>query len=351
MLALIVKQKDEKMAKKDKNKEINEDITTISAEQSEEKEPISEKKKSHFGRNLAVFVFLLLCGATAFSTMQLKQTEASNKRAMQELQRNYEQKLSAVVSKVNGLQGEVEQIKSKPLPTVSGGISEEFLNQRLEQLKQEFMQRETNEAGEAVVASQPIVIESNPSRQTQEILLASGAIIVRDLAEQGNKFEYESEVLQILAQGNPQAEKYVDTMQKYAVSGIKGKNQLIKSFNKIFADLNTAKMKTESEPVAANPQNWKDRVIAWVKKILVSKKGVKHPVFKEKDDEVYTLVNEGNLGEALNALKISEKYSGMDSYPLMQWQNQVTDYLEFKHAATGLIMNSIANLHLKEMEH
>ena len=336
------------MAKKE-NK-VDENTAETSIEISGEKKAASEKKKSHFGRNLAVFVFLLLCGAAAFLAIQLKQTEALNKQALQELQADYEQKLSAVVSKFNGLQNEVAQIKNKPMPSVSGGVSEDFVNQRLMQLKEELIQYEKDRDENTEVA-QPIVIENSPSRQTQEILLASGAIIVRDLAEQGNKFEYESEVLQILAQGNPQAEKYVETMQKYAVSGIKGKNQLIESFNKIFADLNMAKVKAEPEQTVNNPQDWKGKIIAWAKRFLVSKKGAKRPVFKEKEDEVYILVNEGNLGEALNALKISEKYAGIESSPLIQWQNQVADYLEFKHAATGLIMNSIANLHLKEMEH
>ena len=85
--------------------------------------------------------------------------------------------------------------------------------------------------------------------------------------------------------------------------------------------------------------------------MLISKKGGKRPVFNEKEDEVYTLVNEGDLGNALNALKTSEKYQQMDSSPLMHWQKQAEEYLEFKHAVSGLIMNSLANLHLKEMEH
>ena len=74
-------------------------------------------------------------------------------------------------------------------------------------------------------------------------------------------------------------------------------------------------------------------------------------MFKQKEDEVYALVNEGNLQEALNEMKTEEKYAKIDSSALQQWQNQTEEYLEFNNAATGLIMNSIANLHLKEMEH
>lgn len=340
------------MAKKD-NKFVDSEKMTAEdkTDMLKENKKDMPEKQSHFGRNLLILVFLLLGGAAAYSSMQLKQTEAVNKKAMDELQQSYEQKLNAVSAKVNGLKTEIDKLKNKPAPAFSG-VSEEYLNQRLAQLQQEFMRSESSESGEnpqVLPLSESLAIA--PANQAQEVLLASGAMIVRDLAEQGNKFEYEAEVLQILAQGNPQAEKYVDIMQKYAASGIKGKNQLIKSFNKIFADLNEAKVKTQDEKVSDNPADWKDKAIAWLKKIFVSKKGNKRPVFKEKDDEVYTLVNEGNLGEALNALKISEKYSRMDSEPLAQWQKQVEDYLEFKRAATGVIMNSIANLHLKEMEH
>ena len=50
-------------------------------------------------------------------------------------------------------------------------------------------------------------------------------------------------------------------------------------------------------------------------------------------------------------MKTEEKYAKVDSSALQQWQVQTEEYLEFNNAAAGLIMNSIANLHLKEMEH
>ncbi|MBQ8481758.1 MAG: hypothetical protein IJ532_04425 [Alphaproteobacteria bacterium] len=338
------------MAKKDKSNEVNELVETESSEKTGEKEQIKAKKKNHFGRNFAVFIFLVLAGIAAFLAIQLKQTEASNQRALQDLQKAYEHKLSVISSRLNDLQNEVEQIKNKPSAVAVEGVSEAFVEQKLAQLKQEIVQYIPHENSEVIQAN-PIVAENTPAKQTQEVLLASGALIVRDLAEQGNKFEYEAEVLQILAQGNPQAMKYVEVMQKYAVSGITGKSRLIKSFDKIFADLNTAKVKEEQKTVAESPQNWQDKILVWAKKLFVSRKGRKRPVFNQVNDEVYTLVHEGNLGEALNELKTSEKYSSVSSFPLTQWQIKVADYLQFEHAVNGLIMNSLANLHLKEMEH
>lgn len=349
MLTAIVKKKDKKMAKKDNKTEEFEKITDFS--EPENKHEDKKKQTSHFGRNLLVFL-LLAVGGVAFSlSVQIKRGEEANKQTLIDLQSSYEQKLNAINTKVNDIQKEINIVKNKPFQNDVNGVSEEFVNQRLEQLKQELTQYKMPENNEATRINNETT-ENIPAKQTQEILLASGALIVRDLAEQGSKFEYEAEVLQILAQGNSQAMKYVDIMQKFAVSGVNGKNQLIKSFNKIFANLNVAKVKSEPERMQEDSiSDWKGKTIAWMKKMFVSKKGNKRPAFKEKEDEVFALVNEGNLGTALNVLKTSEKYSHLDSEPLMQWQEQVKEYLEFEHAVTGLIMNSIANLHLKEMEH
>ncbi|MBR1600867.1 MAG: hypothetical protein IJ677_04745 [Alphaproteobacteria bacterium] len=338
------------MAKKDKINEINEQLENNFSEKNTEKEVIKTDKKGHFGRNFIIFVFLLLVGTAAVSIIRLKQAEEMNNKSLTDLQKVYEQKINAINLRLSDLQTEVNIIKNKPSTVVSGGVDEVFVEQKLAQLKQE-MENYVLRENDGNYQSTPVAVANTTEKQTKEILLASGAMIVRDLAEQGNNFEYEAEVLQILAQGNPQAMKYVDTMQKYAVSGVKGKNQLIKSFDKIFADLNMAKVKDNQEKTIENTQNWQEKALVWIKKLFVSKKGRKRPVFNQSNDEVYTLVHEGNLGQALSAITTSEKYSLMASVPLTQWQMQVEKYLDFEHAVTGLIMNSLANLHLKEMEH
>lgn len=339
-----------KFDKKDKSEKI--DVQTENAKTSNETEnkKVAPQKTSHFMRNLIIFAFLLLGGIASYSTIKLKQQEVTDAKSMQslnELRLLYEQKLNTLNTKITDLQNEVLILKNRPIPTFNG-VSEEYVNQRFMQLEQELSQYHNPEN---IESAQPEIASANNTIQTKDVLLASGAIIVQDLAEQGNSFAYETEVLQILAQGNPQAKKYVDTMQKYAVSGVKGKNILIKQFNKIFADLNITKVRNEQLQNKVVSQSWQSRIWAWLKKLLVSKKGYKRPVFKEKEDEIYTMVNEGDLGEALNAIKTSEKYLQMDSEPLANWQKQTAEYLEFKHAVSGLIMNSLANLHLKEMEH
>ena len=51
------------------------------------------------------------------------------------------------------------------------------------------------------------------------------------------------------------------------------------------------------------------------------------------------------------ALKTSEKYAKMDSLPLKEWKIQAERYTEFNQAISGLIMNALANIRLKELEH
>ena len=63
------------------------------------------------------------------------------------------------------------------------------------------------------------------------------------------------------------------------------------------------------------------------------------------------MVNEGRIKDALEALNISEKYAKVNSEPLLQWRTQAERYLEFDSAVNAVIMNSLANIRLKEMEH
>ncbi len=326
-------------------------------------------KKRHGLRNFVLFIILLAVGAVGYLTMQLRQTEKLNTEALNKLQQAYDEKLNKVTDRVNILDREVVGLKNRPIVEHAAGISENQLNQKLAALRDELMHRlgatdiakETVEGKPAQETAEntgvadipPFTSVTQSEKTTQEILLASGAIIVRDLAEQGVDFAYEAEVLQILAQGNDLAAKNVQIVRSYANSGITGKNKLIRAFDKIFAELNTAETKSET----AKAQNteveakWYLKVWNWIKSQVIAKKRAQKPVFTPQKDEVLDLVNEGRLQDALNALRISEKYSKVDSEPLRQWRMQAERYLEFDSAINAVIMNALANIRLKEMEH
>jgi len=323
--------------------------------------------KKHGGWNkFVLFIILLSAGAVGFLSVQLRQTEKLNTEALNKLQANYEEKLNAVNNRVNALNQEVIGLKNRPIVEHAAGISENQLNQKLAAFRSELEQRfglapeadgkapELPAINLVEPAAAPHNAKTAAEKTTQELLLASGAIIVRDLAEQGVNFAYEAEVLQILAQGNDLATENVRIIRNYADSGVLGKQKLIRNFHKIFTDLNNADLKAESAQkveTTATEDKWYRKVWNWLKKQVTAKKRTEKPKFLPQEDEVLALVDEGRLQDALEALKLSEKYAKINSEPLMQWRVQVEKYLKFNSAVSALIMNSLANIRLKEMEH
>ena len=192
--------------------------------------------------------------------------------------------------------------------------------------------------------------EKNSAVTAPEVLLAAGALTVRGLAEDGLPFDYETEVLQILATGNETALGYIANIKKYAVSGIKGRAMLISEFNKVYVDLSRPQIDKSNEPKVQ--EAWDEALLRRLKELVVFKKREEKPavVFPKTPDEIHQLVNNGDFAEALSKIKTDRKYGDVNSAELNSWILQTQDYLEFEQAINGLIMNSLANLHLKEME-
>lgn len=320
------------------------------------------------GHKFVLFIFLVLLGGIAFFALQLEQTKKQNAEVVQKLQAAYDAKITEVNERVNTLNREVTALKARPIVEHAAGISENMLNQKIAALRDEFAARlpeaiDKNTADKKSENSETTVSESKDvsnkdelielalqEKKTQEVLLASGAIIIRELAEQGLNFAYEAEVLQILARGNELAENYVRMVRMFADTGISGKQLLVRNFDKIFAQLNNTELKA-SQQVAEQKLNRLEKMWKWLVNAVVVKKGAEKPVFKPENDEVLELVHEGRLQEALNALAVSEKYAKLDSKPLNAWKVQVENYLKFSSAINGVIMNALANIRLKEMEH
>lgn len=297
--------------------------------------------------SLGIFLLLLLAGCSVVMALRWLQSERDNNAVVQRVNTENAQKIAALQSRIEALERKTSEQNISL--NAENGISAAEIENRLNALRQEMNAKFAANASKEV----PMPISYNDETiRTAEVLLANGAMIVRDLAEKGEDFAYEAEVLQILAQGNEPAMKYVSAMQRYANSGVIGKDVLIKRFNLIFAELNQAEVYSEPEEEKVSDENlaWYEGIWEWLKGVFVSRKGSQHPVFKAEEDEVLQLVNEGNLREALNAMKLNGKYAKMNYKPLNEWSRQTADYLDFNKAASGLIMNALANLHMKEME-
>lgn len=322
--------------------EKKEDVTPVAAEnvESKKKQP---RQKSY---SAIVCLVLLLCCA-GFVAYNIELTKTLNTDLASQLAADYNKKINNLKKQLQQqetLINRLQQPSSENL-TKSSPLSEEDLQQLAAKIIPLLPQ------SEKVYDNAPIVSTNIPAAVTApEVLLAAGALTVKGLAEDGLPFDYETEVLQILAEGNATALNYISALKKYAVSGIKGRAMLISEFNKVYADLSRPQVNKTTEPEIQ--ETWDEALIRKLKELVVLKKRENKPtlVFPKTPDEIYQLVNNGDFAEALNKIQTNRKYGDINSAELNAWILQTRDYLEFEHSVNGLIMNSLANLHLKEME-
>ncbi len=330
------------MAKIEKKEEVK-PVETAAAENKTK----PAKKNSHFG--LFCLIIILCCAGAV--TYNIELTKTLNEDLAAQLAADYN-------TKINNLKAQIEQQKNliadlpqnQPEKTAAQPVQTELSEEQLQQLAAKILpllpQPETSDN-----TAQPVPAEQTEKSVTApEVLLAAGALTVRGLAEDGLPFDYETEVLQILAAGNETALNYIANIKKYAVSGIKGRTMLINEFNKVYTDLSRPQINKQTEPEIQ--ETWDEALLRRLKELVEFKKREDKPavVFPKTPDEIYLLVNNGDFAEALNKIKTDRKYSDVNSAELNSWILQTQDYLEFEHAINSLIMNSLANLHLKEME-
>lgn len=332
-------------------------VVDVKAEKGRTKESFGKKLE----RKLILLLVILGIGGVGYlavtNFMQKHQTESKTVPETQIALNAAEQRISQLEEKVAELQISVNRA------TQSQGLTEEVVEKKIGQLRSEVKIALENIAKQTASYAQKsqqngtsktsLPITATEVKFSQEMLLANGAIMVRDLAEKGLPFAYETEVLRILAQGNIPATEYIKVIQRHASSGVKGKNVLISAFNRFYSALNNPKCaEVEVKPtIEKEPTTWTEKSIAWLKKVIIRKRKAPLPVFIPQEDRVYELVNSGNLAEALSTMQTDDKYAQINSSFLQKWKVQVQNYLVFESAVSGLIMNALANIHLKEMEH
>ena len=322
--------------------EKKEEVTPVAAENVESKKKQSRQKSY----SVIVCLVLLLCCA-GFVTYNIELTKTLNTDLASQLAADYNKKINNLKKQLQQQETLINQLQqpSSENLTKSSPLSEEDLQQLAAKIIPLLPQTEK------VYDNAPIVSTNVSAAVTApEVLLAAGALTVKGLAEDGLPFDYETEVLQILAEGNATALNYISALKKYAVSGIKGRAMLISEFNKVYADLSRPQINKTTEPEIQ--ETWNEALMRKLKELVVLKKRENKPalVFPKTPDEIHQLVNNGDFAEALNKIQTDRKYGDINSAELNAWILQTRDYLEFEHSVNGLIMNSLANLHLKEME-
>lgn len=306
-----------------------------------------QKKKNSYAGIAGLVVLLCCAGAVAYN---IELTKALNEDLASQLVADYNTKINKLNAQIKQQENLItalsQNLPAENMPATQIELSEEQLQQLADKIIPLLPQQ--NSLQENIAA--PVVKTAEKNVTAPEVLLAAGALTVRGLAEDGLPFDYETEVLQILADGNNTALNYIAALKKYAVSGIKGRAMLISEFNKVYADLSRPQIEKTVKPEIQ--ETWNEALLRRLKELVEFKKREEKlaVVFPKTPDEVHQLVNSGDFAEALNKLKTDRKYSDVNSAELNSWILQTQDYLEFEHSINGLIMNSLANLHLKEME-
>ena len=328
----------------------------------EEAEP-SCSKKAFYSAVIGGTAVLLICIGLCIS-FDLHQTKEISSDILPKMQADYEAKIANLSAEVELLQREFNKLKSEHLSLDT--LSEEYINNKFADFKKSLSTEVPTNTGEQILRDsnrittlEQIISDMQKTQKEeqiipQEILLASGALTLRALAENGEDFTYEAEVMQIMANGNPIAEKYVADIKNFSNRPLRTKSVLIKEFKRIYNALSGTEIRNPQQAPAienaADAESWKNAFFSRLKNLVTFKKKTPKVVFEPTPDEVYDLVENGNLALALNKMKTDTKYAALNSPVLEAWKAEVQQYLEFDSAVNGLLMNALAHVHLKQFD-
>lgn len=320
--------------------------------------PAKKKGKKFVKFIISVFVVLVVACAVMWQQLQQQKKAAVNNETVESLKTACETKMNDLNNRLETLEKNIAELQGKSSGAKASDVARAEVQKQISDMDRKFA-AQIAELQANVPEKVVLSAADKEIRIKQELLLAAGVMTIRDLAERGLPFSYETEVLKIIAQGNEPAMRYIEGMQRYAVSGIKGKQTLIKEFNLFYDSLSKKEnIEANAEKTADEKQKresyWEELLTAvgqWFKGLFVSTKTSGIPVLVKDEDKVHMLVNDGDLAAALNELDTSSVYAQLKSDVLQQWKMQARVYLEFERSVSGLLMNSLANLHLKEMEH
>lgn len=334
----------------------------LKEEQIENNSENCRKNKLLYQSALGGGLILLICMGICVG-FDLHQTKVINSEVLPQMQAEYVSRIADLHARIELMQREINKLQSLKTSD-NNGLNEKYLDDRLSSFEQELFSKLPNGEGKQILQNNARIAmlekaftemkESQNQENTmpQEVLLASGALTIRSLAENGENFAYEAEILQIMATGNKIAERYLAEIRRFAANPPLTKNILIKDFKRIYASLGgTEVSRIQTDKQTNEEASWKDAFLSRLKSFISFKNKNETIKFEQAPDEVYSLVEDGNLAQALNRLRTDNKYALLNSSAIKVWEQNVQNYLAFDHAVNGLIMNAIAHIRLRQLEH
>jgi len=323
-----------------------------------EKETLRQQpaaSQSSLPRLIFRLFFLAVIAVTVFLWFENRKIQQQQASLASRLTEDYTGKYRELTNRLQKQEAEIASLKQTK-PEIRTTLSESDYNKLYAGLKNDlaatFVTAANTKNATAVNTVMPVTVQPSNGTPSSEVLLASGAMIVKGLADSGQSFAYETEVLEILAQNNEIATKYLDTIRKFSASGIKNPSALIRTFNRIYHDLSRQKRRPEIV-AAADSKNFSAQLKKRLNNIISFQKRQPKPaaVLPKEPDTVHELVNTGRFAEALNEINTDPKYRNLTAGEFSVWINQTHEYLEFEQAINGLLMNALANIRLKELNH
>ena len=262
---------------------------------------------------------------------------------------------SAKVDKIAALEARIQSLQNQ-VSTLQAGISSSVsrqeltafkndsantlaaLNKKIENvanINNEIIDAKASNAAVLGVVSRLDSLEKKVNSfgrvSTRGALVLTAALLVKDSADSNRPFVYEAEVLRNLAQGT-NMEAPAEVISSLSTQGIFSKEALINEFNKLYILSETKEVEEEIKkaPESEKNQDWKAKINEKLSKlVMIEYHGDDKSIKESSEDEVYRLVNEGELYKASVLMEGNSKYQSPE---FKKWQEDVKAQESFNSA-------------------
>lgn len=268
----------------------------------------------------------------------------NNSQVVEEVE---ETNIEDLFTQVSQLQNEVNGLRNVQQPITLGVSPEELqkLEARIEAIEKQNLNVIDSKADVATVLGVITRLDKVEEQldklakvTDQGALVLSATMLIKEAADNGQRFEYETEILQLLAKGDVKLNEPIAVIANYAKDGIQTKSYLINEFESIYKSL-LKEQKKEFE------KTWKDRINSKFNEIVKVKRVNKDaPEFtaNKQIELVRNLVKSGNLVKALKELSLIDNKNIQEDKSLTNWIDATKARVSFDEAISKISTYSLA---------
>lgn len=306
-----------------------------------------KSKKRSVKRTLSKLLFWLVILAAAFGLWKNPDYVKSSWQRLQSLNQPGEEPeitLEGLAEQVANLQNRLIRLQAVQ-EHLNRNVDADALNRRMEALEKVNLNVIDSKADIATVFGMVNRLDKMEERldtltkfTDESALILTGAMLVKDSAERGNDFVYETEILRQIAEKNQKVKAPIAVISRYAAAGIRTNRYLINEFESIYAEM----LRQRKE---ALEQNWKDRLNSKLNEIVKIKR-IKDdiPEFEENGNlkQIRTWVESGEFARAVALLEKDEAQQIAANQELKTWLQEAKAKIEFEKAIAEIAAYSLA---------